>query len=128
MHYLLALCRSGIPLSRARQRRHGEGGAGNGGHLGGDTVGIATARRVPVWPRGDAGLPAFVAALLDAPGTALYLFSVHLGPLALVAVLTSLYPASTVLLARAILGERLSRARVAGLACALLAIAMILMG
>jgi drug/metabolite transporter (DMT)-like permease len=56
---------------------------------------------------------------------ALYLIATRYGPLALVATLASLYPASTVLLARLTLGERLTRAQALGVLCALVAVVLI---
>ena len=89
---------------------------------------VATALRAPFLPRGAALNPALAAALLDVVGTVLFLLSVYRGPLALVAVLTSLYPASTVILATVVLGERLSLMRVAGLTLSAVAIALIVTG
>ncbi len=59
-----------------------------------------------------------LAGALDQAANVLYLLATQRGMLSLVAVLTSLYPASTVLLARLVLGERLARLQVAGLVCA----------
>jgi drug/metabolite transporter (DMT)-like permease len=56
---------------------------------------------------------------------ALYLVATREGPLSLVATLASLYPASTVLLARVTLGERLSRSQALGVVCALAAVVLI---
>ena len=49
----------------------------------------------------------------------------HLGLLAVTAVITSLYPASTIVLARGILSERLTPAMVAGLGLAAASVALI---
>ncbi len=89
---------------------------------------VATALRAPFLPRGAALNPALAAALLDVVGTVLFLLSVYRGPWALVAVLTSLSPASTVVLATVVLGERLSLMRVAGLTLSAVAIALIVTG
>ncbi|WP_049556974.1 DMT family transporter [Nonomuraea sp. SBT364] len=71
-------------------------------------------------------LPVIAAAgVLDMAANVLYLLAKQHGLLSLVAVLVSLYPASTLLLARQVLGERLHAVQVAGVACALGAVALI---
>jgi uncharacterized membrane protein len=62
---------------------------------------------------------------VDMLANALYLIATRYGPLSLVATLASLYPASTVLLARLTLGERLSGSQALGVACALVAVGLI---
>lgn len=62
---------------------------------------------------------------VDMLANALYLIATRYGPLSLVATLASLYPASTVLLARFALGERLSRSQALGVAGALVAVVLI---
>lgn len=62
--------------------------------------------------------------VLDMLANALYLVATRHGPLSLVATLASLYPASTVLLARVTLGERLTRAQALGVVCSLVAVAL----
>ena len=72
--------------------------------------------------------PATLATLggaLDMIANALYLLAVRIGPLSAVVTLSSLYPASTVLLARAVLGERLSAWQTAGVVTALVAVVLI---
>jgi drug/metabolite transporter (DMT)-like permease len=87
--------------------------------------GAALLRKAPLTvPRGVA--PVVVACgTLDMLANALYLIAVRQGPLGLVATLASLYPASTVLLARVVLGERLRPVQSIGLACAAAAIVLI---
>jgi uncharacterized membrane protein len=63
--------------------------------------------------------------VVDMLANAFYLVATRYGPLALVATLASLYPASTVLLARVTLGERLTRSQALGVACALVAVVLI---
>jgi drug/metabolite transporter (DMT)-like permease len=65
------------------------------------------------------------AGVLDMAANVLYLFAAQRGMLTLVAVLVSLYPASTLLLARYVLGERLSAVQITGVGFALGAIALI---
>ena len=65
---------------------------------------------------------------LDMVANVLYLVAVRQGPLAIVATLTSLYPAGTILLARIVLAERLRLVQQAGVACAVLAIVLIVSG
>ncbi|MER6947130.1 DMT family transporter [Nonomuraea sp. NPDC000554] len=75
---------------------------------------------------GPGSLHIIVAAgVLDMAANVLYLLAQQRGLLSLVAVLVSLYPASTLLLARQVLGERLQGIQVAGVACALGAVALI---
>jgi drug/metabolite transporter (DMT)-like permease len=70
-------------------------------------------------------LTACAGGVLDMLANLLYLLASRAGPLTLAVTLSSLYPASTVILAWMILGERLKRAQWLGVACALLAIVMI---
>jgi drug/metabolite transporter (DMT)-like permease len=55
----------------------------------------------------------------------LYLVATRHGQLSVVVTLSSLYPASTVLLARTVLGERLSWLQTAGVVCAFGAVVLI---
>jgi drug/metabolite transporter (DMT)-like permease len=71
-------------------------------------------------------MPAILAAgVLDVAANLLYVLATHRGLLSLVAVLTAMYPASTVLLARFVLGERLTRVRLVGLAAAAVGVVLI---
>ena len=65
---------------------------------------------------------------LDMVANIFYLLAVRRGPLSIIATLTSLYPAGTILLARIVLGERLRLVQQAGVACAVLAIVLIVAG
>jgi drug/metabolite transporter (DMT)-like permease len=84
---------------------------------------VAAARSL----RADAGsLRLIVAAgVLDMSANALYLLAARSGPLSVVVTLASLYPASTVLLARLALGERLSVPQWLGVGCAMAAVVLI---
>jgi drug/metabolite transporter (DMT)-like permease len=71
---------------------------------------------------------AIVCGLIDMLANALYLLAAQQGPLSIVVTLSSLYPASTVLLARVVLRERLNPWQVSGVGCALAAIVLIVSG
>jgi drug/metabolite transporter (DMT)-like permease len=79
-------------------------------------------------------MPGRVAALaafggvIDMLANALYMVAAQQGPLSIVVTLSSLYPASTVLLARLILGERLNTWQITGVGCALAAVVLIVTG
>jgi drug/metabolite transporter (DMT)-like permease len=68
---------------------------------------------------------ALLAGLLDISANTLYVAATQRGSLAVAAVLSSLYPASTVILARLVLKERWSRLQGVGMFAALLAVALI---
>jgi drug/metabolite transporter (DMT)-like permease len=69
-----------------------------------------------------------VIGLLDVAATTLFAVATTEGLVGVVSVLSSLYPVVTVALARAFLGERLSRAQAAGVAAAFAGIALIAAG
>ena len=77
---------------------------------------------------GRARLLAATAGAAGAGGTILFFFATHQGFLAVTAVLTSLYPATTIVLARTVLGERLTGLRLAGLGLAGVCVSLIAVG
>lgn len=71
-------------------------------------------------------LPAVAAAgVLDAGANALYLLATREGLLSVVSVLSALYPAATIVLARVLLSERMNRVQLVGIALALTGVALI---
>jgi drug/metabolite transporter (DMT)-like permease len=79
----------------------------------------------PVFPAGRILLLAMLAGVLDTSGNLLYLIASRVGRLDVTAVLSSLYPAGTMLLAAWLLKERATRSQVAGMVLALAAVALI---
>jgi drug/metabolite transporter (DMT)-like permease len=74
-------------------------------------------------------LPAAAAAgALDSLANLAFLLAVRDGDLAVIAVITALYPAGTVLLARVLLAERIGRSQLAGLALAAVAVSLLAVG
>jgi drug/metabolite transporter (DMT)-like permease len=71
---------------------------------------------------------ALASGLFDLSGNFFFVAAAHSGRLDIAAVLASLYPGTTVLLARALLKERVSRIQELGILAALVAVAMIAHG
>lgn len=90
------------------------------------TGGALVLARAPGSPR--EALPAWSVGTTGFAASFCYLLATHAGLLTVVAVVTSLYPAVTVLLAMALLGERAGRAQLAGLALAGVAVGCIAAG
>jgi drug/metabolite transporter (DMT)-like permease len=90
--------------------------------------GIAIAGKHSVRMPAGIGALVILAGAVDMLANALYLLAVWQGPLSIVVTLSSLYPASTVLLARLVLGERLNSWQITGVGCALAAIVLIVSG
>ena len=86
---------------------------------------VAIATGQSIWPARAALLPVAIAGAFDAGGNAFLVMAAHAGRLDVAAVLSSLYPAGTVILAWLILKERITRWQLAGLLTALVAIAAI---
>jgi drug/metabolite transporter (DMT)-like permease len=80
---------------------------------------VVVGRRLVGW--------AMAAALLDTSGNLLFLAATRAGRLDVAAVLASLYPASTILLAALALGERPTRRQAVGMATAVVAVLLIAM-
>jgi len=89
---------------------------------------LAAARRAFQLPTAGSRRLALITGVTGAGGAILYFLSVHKGLLAVTAVITSLYPVVTIVLARALLGERLTRARLGGLVLAAAAVSLIAAG
>ena len=88
---------------------------------------LAAGRRRPAAPRSLA--PAILAiGVLDMAGNAGFLLAAQTGPLSVAAVLSSLYPVTTVVLAGLLLRERVDRGHAAGILLALVAIVLIASG
>jgi drug/metabolite transporter (DMT)-like permease len=82
------------------------------------------------WERPSRGalLPIAGAGVLDVTANLLYLLATREGLLSIVAVLTSMYPATTVVLARITLDERFSRIQIGGLLVAVAGVIAIAVG
>ncbi|MEV4612426.1 DMT family transporter [Kitasatospora sp. NPDC049258] len=68
------------------------------------------------------------AGALDSVANLLFLLAARSGDLTVVAVITALYPAGTVLLARTVLGERLHPSQLLGLGTAAVAVSLLALG
>jgi len=85
---------------------------------------VLFARHLRVIPAPVLGI-AVAAGMLDVTGTVVFIHASQIGRLDEAVVLSSLYPAVTVLLARIFLHEHFSRARTFGMVAALVAVPMI---
>jgi drug/metabolite transporter (DMT)-like permease len=95
------------------------------------SIGVVAALALSARPSfrvtGDDAVQLVVVGVLDAAANVFYLSAVRQELLSLVAVLTSLYPAATVVLARVVLHERFTRVQSGGLVCAAGAVALLIM-
>ncbi|MFC9636404.1 EamA family transporter [Streptomyces mirabilis] len=82
-----------------------------------------------MYRRLDSERPAYAmstaAGVLDSMANLLFLLAARSGDLTVVAVITALYPAGTVLLARSVLAERIRRGQLVGLATAAVAVSLL---
>jgi drug/metabolite transporter (DMT)-like permease len=86
-------------------------------------IAVVTRRTLRMSP--PAAATATAGGALDMAANALYMIAARVGPLSIVVTLASLYPASTVILARFVLGERLGAVQISGILCALAAVVVI---
>jgi drug/metabolite transporter (DMT)-like permease len=86
---------------------------------------VSLRRKLPVPNQRRLWLPIVMAGGLDAFGNVFYVLASQAGRLDVAAVLSSLYPAMTILLAALILKEHIGRMQFAGIVLALLAISLI---
>ena len=91
-------------------------------------VGAAVLARGVALPRGNDLLVLCAAGAVDLLATGLYGFANTHGDLSIVSVVGSLYPIATVILARAVLEERVRTVQAAGVVAALTGVALIAVG
>ncbi|VXB37948.1 EamA family transporter [Nocardioides sp. AX2bis] len=89
---------------------------------------VAAGLRAPWVPRRPAAYLGLVSGVLGVTGTLLFLLSARAGYLAVAGVLTSLYPAVTVLLAALLLRERVHRSQGVGLLLCAAAVTLVALG
>jgi drug/metabolite transporter (DMT)-like permease len=89
---------------------------------------VASALRRPWVPREPAALAGTVSGALGALATGSFLVATHSGYLTVTAVITSLYPAFTVVLAASVLREHVHRAQAFGLGLCAVAITLVAAG
>ena len=86
---------------------------------------VVLIRRQKVLPEKSVWPVVFLAGVLDVAGNVFFVLATHTGRLDVAAILSSLYPAVTVLLATIILRERVTRLQTIGIFFALVAIPLI---
>lgn len=91
------------------------------------TTGVLVARR-PIKPVPGSWRVVGIAGVLDVTANALYVLASRHGLLSLVSVLSALYPAATIVLARLVLTERINRTQLLGIGLALTGVTLIAAG
>jgi len=86
---------------------------------------VILVRRQKIIPKKSVLPVVFLAGALDVAGNVFFVLATHAGRLDVAAILSSLYPAVTVLLASIILKERITRIQTIGICIALVAIPLI---
>ncbi|NYI04625.1 EamA family transporter [Allostreptomyces psammosilenae] len=89
------------------------------------TLTVAGVMRRALGPERPAYATSAAAGALDSVANLLFLLAARSGDLAVVAVITALYPAGTVLLARVVLAERVHRGQLTGLGAAAVAVSLL---
>lgn len=89
-------------------------------------VGAAIVAGRPLIASRRVAIPVILAGILDIVANVLFLVAVRRELLSLVAVIMAMYPASTVALARVVLGERVDRVQAAGMLLAVVAVTLIM--
>ncbi|MFI7005265.1 EamA family transporter [Streptomyces sp. NPDC050145] len=89
------------------------------------TLAAAATLRGRLGPEKPAYAVSAAAGVLDSLANLLFLLAVRDGDLAVVAVITALYPAGTVLLARSVLAERIHKGQLVGLGTAAVAVSLL---
>jgi len=87
--------------------------------------GIALATRTRAWRRNGTGAIALASGAVDAAANVCYVLATRAGLFGLAVVITSLYPGTTVLLARWVLGERMRWLQRAGLLLAAVGVVLL---
>ncbi|MEU6961310.1 DMT family transporter [Streptomyces chrestomyceticus] len=89
------------------------------------TLAAAALMRRRLGPERPAYAMSAAAGVLDSLANLMFLLAVRSGDLTVVAVITALYPAGTVLLARGVLAERIHRGQLVGLGTAAVAVSLL---
>ncbi|GED89649.1 EamA family transporter [Streptomyces sp. 6-11-2] len=89
------------------------------------TLAAAAVMRRRLGPEKPAYTISAASGVLDSLANLLFLLAARSGDLTVVAVITALYPAGTVLLARAVLAERVHRGQLVGLGTAAVAVSLL---
>jgi drug/metabolite transporter (DMT)-like permease len=114
-----------LALASRRGRQRGAGAGAVGSVRGFGLPGSTDARAAASANLRTALLLAIGCGVLDAVANILLLTGIHLGDLAVMSVLTAMYPAGTIILAAIVLRERIAPVQIVGLVLALVAAAML---